>query len=342
MDKKFVLGVVGLRMGEAQLRGAIEKGFEIGAICDINPETLKKVGDAHNVPEEKRFTDYKDLVANPELTAVVVATPDQLHRCMTEEFLAAGKHVLCEKPLAITREDVNAIVAAAKKSDKICMVGQISRFAPGFAKAKEIIDAGTIGELYYVESEYAHDYMRIMSGTQEWRRDPNRHGVIGGGCHAVDLLRWIAGDPTEAFAYGVHKLLPMIEHDDATVAVLKFPNDVIGKVFVSTGCKRDYTMRTVLYGTKGTIICNNKDPEIELFTTTEEGDTIFPSQKVPVEISSHNAAREVEVFADCILNGTPLTMTAEEGAKTVAACMAIVDSAKAGGVPVTPNYNFED
>ncbi len=325
-------------MGNGQLTGAIDLGYEIGAICDIDEAQLKKIGDLHNIPEDRRFTDYKELVKNPNIDAVVIATPDQLHRSMTEEFLAAGKHVLCEKPLAITREDLDAIITAAKKSDKVCMVGQISRFAPAFAKAKELIEAGTIGELYYVESEYAHDYMRIMSGAREWRRDPNRHGVIGGGCHAVDLLRWLAGDPYEVFAYGVHKLLPMVPHDDATIAIMKFPNNVIGKVFVSTGCKRSYTMRTVIYGTKGTIICDNTSDTMQLFTV-DDTEWTKPVEILPVEIKNHNAKREVEVFVDAI-NGGELMMTAEEGARTCAACMAIIESAKEGGKIITPDYNF--
>ncbi len=336
----LVFAVIGLHFGRNHLIGAIKNGFEIGAICDKDPEVLKTIGDENNIPEDRRFTDYNDFLNDPRITAVSVALPDQLHRQVSEAFLKAGKHVICEKPLAITREDIDSIVKTAKESNKLFMVGQVCRFAPAFVKAKELIESGTIGELYYVESEYAHDYMRIVSGTQEWRRDPNRHGVIGGGCHAVDLLRWLAGDPTEVFAYGVHKLLPMLPHDDATISVLKFPNNVIGKIFVSTGCKRNYTMRTVLYGTKGTIICSNTDPELELFTTTEEGDTIFPSQKIAIDINNHNVSGEIEVFADCILNGTPLMMTAEEGAKSAATCMAIIESAKAGGVVVKPDYNF--
>ena len=69
------------------------------------------------------------------------------------------------------------------------------------------METGTIGDVYYVESEYAHDYMMLCD---TWRADPDRHGVIGGGCHAVDLLRWLAGDPVEVFAYGTHKLLPQV------------------------------------------------------------------------------------------------------------------------------------
>ena len=266
---------------------------------------------------------------------VSIAIPDQLHRQVACEFLAAGKHVLCEKPLALTREELSEIVKAEKESDARFMVGQICRFTPAFIKAKEIIESGAIGEIYYVESEYAHDYMYLVDN---WRSDPLRHGVIGGGCHAIDLLRWLAGDPIEVMAYGTHKLLPQVAYDDATISILKFPNDVIGKVFVSTGCKRNYTMRTLVYGTKGTIICDNTSDTMQLFTIGDDQMAHEP-EIIPVEVNNHNAAAEFRVFAEAIRNNTHIITDATEGAKTVAVCLAVVESSKTG-VPVKPDYNF--
>ncbi len=338
MEKKFTVGIIGLSVGRIHLDGAVRYGAEIGGICDLKEDFLEEMGEKYNIPAEKRFTDYRDILNNKEIDAVILATPDQLHRQQIVEFLDAGKHVMCEKPLALTREDIGAIVDAASKSDRKVMVGQICRFTPAFVKAKEIIDAGTIGDIYYVESEYAHDYMHILADMSIWRADPLRHGVIGGGCHAVDLLRWYVGDPVEVFAYGTHKLLPQVDYDDATISVLKFPNDIIGKVFVSTGCKRDYTMRTLIYGTKGTIICDNTSPTMRLYTVGENG-MAEEYETIEVDVNNHNAAREFEVFADAIFDKTPLEMTATEGAKTVAACHAIVESAKSG-MPVKPDYNF--
>lgn len=92
----------------------------------------------------------------------------------------------------------------------------------------------------------------------------------------IGLLRWLVGDPKEVFAYGTHKLLPQVPYDDATVAIMKFDENVMGKVFISTGCKRDYTMRTCIYGTKGTIICDNTSPTMTLFATDEDGVTKEP------------------------------------------------------------------
>ena len=326
---------IGMKFGMCHVEGAMSYGAEIAAICDCNEENLRFAGERYNIPEEKRITDYRDIIDNDEIDVVTVAIPDQQHVKVSCDLLRAGKHVLCEKPLALTREDIEEMVKVADESDAKFMVGQICRFTPAFEKAKEIIDSGTIGELYFVESEYAHDYMKLCD---DWRADPRRHGVIGGGCHAVDLLRWLAGDPIEVFAYGTHRLLPMVDYDDATIAIMKFSDNLAGKVFVSTGCKRDYTMRTVIYGTKGTIICDNTSPTLTLYTVDEEGVTKEP-QSIEVEVNNHNAVKEFEVFADAILNNKPVLTDAREGAKTVAVCLAIVEAATTGKI-VKPDYNF--
>ena len=148
------VAVIGLSMGEYHLVSVLQSGAEVTAICDTNPDTLQRVGDKHGIPAGRRFTDYRLLIDSPEIDAVLIVVPDQLHRTMCEEFLSAGKHVMCEKPLALTHADVSAIVSAANACDRVFMVGQICRFTPAFKKAKELIDAGTIGELYFVESEY--------------------------------------------------------------------------------------------------------------------------------------------------------------------------------------------
>ena len=333
--KPLKVAVAGLQFGMAHIEGALGCGAEIAAICDSNDAHLRAAGERYGIPAEKRFSDYHPLLQRDDIDAVAVAVPDQQHRALSCDFLAAGKHVLCEKPMALTREDTRAMISAADASGRLLMIGQICRFTPAFEKAKQLVSDGVLGDLYFVESEYAHDYMKIVDN---WRADPLRHGVIGGGCHAVDLLRWLAGDPCEVFAYGTHRLLPQVPYNDATVAVMKFDGDTMGKVFVSTGCKRDYTMRTVIYGTKGTLICDNTSPAMTLFTVGEDGMAHEP-QIIPVQVNNHNAAREFEVFAQAIRGEAPLVTDAREGAKTVEACLAIIESSATGRV-VRPDYDF--
>ena len=209
---------------------------------------------------------------------------------------------------------------------------------PGFIKAKELIDAGQIGDIFFIESEYAHDYSHIDS---PWRKDPVklRHGITGGGCHAVDLIRWLAGDPSEVSAYSNHMVLKDWPVDDCTIAIMKFPSGAVGKVFCSIGCKRNYTMRTVIYGTLGTIICDNTSPTMQLFENKDpdsDSDFITP-QELDVNINSHNVSEEIRVFIDALQSGGKMPVSSMEGASTIAVACATVESAKCG-TPVKIKY----
>lgn len=340
MNNSFNVGIIGLCMGKNHARGvAATEGAVAYAICDTNAKLLEETAAEFGIT--RTYSDYTQLLSEAEIDAVIIATPDQLHKEMVIAALRAGKHVLCEKPLALNHEDCEAIIQAAQLSDRKVMVGQISRYTPSFRKAKEIIDSGAIGELTFIESEYAHDYSAMLAQTSAaWRLHPDRNGVIGGGCHAVDLLRWIAGNPEEVMTYSTHKTLSGITpYPDTHISILKFPNGVIGKVFVSISCKRDYTMRSVFYGTKGTIIADNTSQSIKLFRQE-----LIPGMdhheipiSIPVEINNHNAAGEFQDFFEIVKNQKELETTVYEGANTVAVCLAITESAQTGH-PIQPKY----
>lgn len=325
-------------ISNSHIKGILDNpDTELAAIADVSDERIALAKEKYaDVPGVDYYHDYKDIIARDDIDAVIVTAPDQWHCEMTVAALEAGKHVLCEKPLALTRDECVRMVNAAEASGKKCMVGQVCRYAPGFAKAHEMIREGKIGDLFFVESEYAHDYSKIP-GYGGWRLDPKRHGFLGGGCHAVDLLRWIAGDPYEVTAYANRKMLTTWPTDDCTIAIWKFPDNVIGKVFVSTGCKRDYTMRSVFYGSEGTIICDNTSPDLKWYSTANASFTNAVS--VPVDIANHNMTAEIADFCDSILNDKPVPTPIVEGAKTVIAALAAVESSKTGA-PVAISYEF--
>ncbi len=314
-------------------------GAKLTAVHDVVEEYAKNRALENGL--DKWYTDYDQMLADGGFDCVIICSPDKFHVEQSVKALRAGYHVLCEKPLTMTLAECDQMVKAAKASDKVFMVGQVCRKTPGFVKAKEMVDAGEIGELFFVESEYAHDYSLLGHG--EWRRDPNylRHAIVGGGIHAMDLLRWIAGDPLEVFAYSNHKVLTDWPVDDCTISVLKYPKGVIGKVFCSIGCHRPYTMRTVLYGTKGTIIVDNTSPYLTLYNKLEiKGENKKPEykeEKIPVEVASHNMSAEIQDMCDVIQGKMPLEIDAVQGANSVALCLAAVESA-ATGLPVKPHY----
>ena len=330
------VGFIGLGMGRLHMQGAAaHPDAKIVACCDTN-EARRKNKDGVDITEEFKgcafYTDYKEMIEKETMDAIVIASPDQLHKEMCEYCLHAGLHVLCEKPLALTEEECLAIVAAAEKSDKKFMVGQICRYTPGFMGAKKLIEEGKIGDLTFVESEYAHDYGRMFEKKGDWRNDPLRNGVVGGGCHAIDLLRWIAGEIEEVCALSNRKIHPELPYDETHIAIMKIKGGIIGKVFVSVSCKRNYTMRSVFYGTKGTIITDNTSDKFTLFYTDDEGN--LQTESVPVVVNNHNATGEFADFYKAIAQDLPVSTPAIEGCKTVQAALAIVKSANMGGVPI--------
>ncbi|MBP5183345.1 MAG: Gfo/Idh/MocA family oxidoreductase [Lentisphaeria bacterium] len=339
---KYKVAVLGLRMGGEWAKAALAlPNAELCMVYDPAYGKNERIDTALLESRNIKRAMTEEEVYESDADVVVVASPDHFHAEQSVKALKAGKHVACEKPLAPTLEDCRKIIEAVKSSGKQFMTGQVCRYAPGFRTAKALFDAGRIGELTYVESEYAHDYHRAP-GYENWRKDPaiKRQGFLGGGCHALDLTRWIAGDPLEVSCFMNHKFMPDWPTPDTGVAIAKFPDDVIGRVFVSIGVQRPYTMRTCLYGTKGTIICDNTSPQIQICESTllsASGKLDFTS--IPVAVASHNVTSELREFLAYIEKGEPCPTDVYQGTKTVAFAEAAIRSAE-NGAPVKPDYDF--
>ena len=340
MSKKFNVVMIGCgAIADFHLQGVLAKEeCELYAVCDsATDDRLERRAKKYGAP--RMVKDYKELVDDPNVDIAIVATPDYSHKEIACAFLRAGKQVLLEKPMALVAEDCEEMRKVEKETGNRLMVGQVVRYNPNFKKAKQLVDSGAIGELVFVESEYAHDYMRSR-GYDDWRVNPLREGVIGGGCHAIDFLRWVAGNPTEVSAYSTHKYLTDWPVNDTTIAIYKFPNDVIGKVFCSIGVKRDYTMRTCLYGTEGTIIFESRGTEMKLYQCDKKGGMYTVPRLLPCQPVGHNMTAEISDFVDAIIAGKPNPISSIEGASTVAVCRATVESAKLGQ-PVQIKYPEE-
>ena len=106
---------IGMKFGMSHVEGAMSYGAEIAAICDSDEENLRFAGERYNIPKEKWVSDYREIAENPDIDAVTVAVPDQLHKQISCEMLRAGKHVLCEKPLALSRAEAQEVFDIAEQ-----------------------------------------------------------------------------------------------------------------------------------------------------------------------------------------------------------------------------------
>lgn len=322
------VGVLGMGAGKFWSEGVVaNKNAELTVIYDPNQEKSRQLAEQLKT---RAVSSEDDFFATP-LDIVIVATPDHLHVPQSVRALSLGSHVICEKPMAATVKDCQVINAAVRRYKKYFMVGQVCRYTKAFLTAKKFIDEGWIGEIAFIESEYYHNYAHAV-GADGWRKDPKirREGFIGGGCHAMDLIRWLAGHPTEVSCYMNHKYLTDWPTNDTGVAIMKFKSGAIGKVFVSVGVKAGYSMRTVIHGTQGSIVCDNTSPTIDVHSDRYLSVSGTRLWKIPVRVNSHNIAGEFNDFVDNLKAGRRPPLDEFEGTNTVAFGEACLISARTG------------
>lgn len=333
-EKKLGAAVIALKEGFRHMKAYHScADYNLLALCDPDREIIERRIKEVPVSNVRICSDYKEVLKMDDIDVVSVASPDYYHAEQSIAFLEAGKNVLCEKPMTLDLDEASAIAEAVRRTGKTFMIGHPTRYTPAFILAKKMIARGDIGELFMAETEYAHNY-RHVSGKNDWRKDIRRDPLLGGGCHAVDLLRWAVDDLIdEAFAYGTKKgLADWPIENDSYFCLYKFKKGVIGKVMCSIGLSRPYTMRSVFYGTKGTIICDNLSPKIQLssvpFYDSDKDWTDFID--IPVEVNNHNVESQVQLMADVILRGVENHADVIEGARTVSACCAAIEAARTG------------
>lgn len=204
---------------------------------------------------QRIYTDWRAALDAPDLDAIDICTPYFLHAEQTLAALDADKHVLCETPVCRSGEECRQMRwALLQHPDKVALAGHVARSWPTFVQAKKLVDEGAVGEVFYVSANYAHkpDPDEYPSG-KTWGRNITYHGRLGIGHHALDLLRWYAGDVFEVSGD---------QSDKAGVAVLRFKGGALGKVFSSGAVVRPYVLSLSVYGDQGTILCYWSENEL--------------------------------------------------------------------------------
>lgn len=229
----------------------------LAGICDSNAGNIARFKQATGCacPE---YDDYRRLLA-ADIDAVVVASPNAMHAEMCLAAAKAGKHIFCEKPMAITLGDCRCVRDAVSKSGVRYLIGYHRRLNPLYQYAKGLLDRGDLGQAFLVESDYIHHVPGDMD-IWSWLGKESIAGSLfhAGSGHNVDLIRYFGGELIEvACMKGTFLPRPQqVETEDTALAIFKFASGAIGKVHCCVGpvCPFQFNLR--LYGTKGTVMNN--------------------------------------------------------------------------------------
>ena len=254
-------------------------------LCGRNPRAVKEA--AKRLGWEEAATDWREVVRRKDIDVVDVSTPGDSHATIAIAAARAGKAVFCEKPLANTVRDAEAMLAAVKKAGVVHMICHNYRRAPAVMLAKKMIDSGELGEIYHYRGTYLQDWILDPKLPLLWRFQKSRagSGALGDiSSHSIDLARFLVGEITELSAAlkTFIRERPLLDNprkkgrvtvDDASAAVVRFANGALGTIEgtrVAPG-RKNYN-RFEINGSKGSVAFNlERMNELEVYLTSDPG-----------------------------------------------------------------------
>ena len=226
--------VIGLGVGRRHIQAYRRlEGVEVRAICAQSAESVDTARKEYGVPDGS--TDYREIVDRQDVQLVSICSPDGQHAEQALFALQCGKHVLVEKPVAVTLDEARALVDAVRSSGLTFASGQSYRFVPQFQALRVAAAAGQLGRLYLLQGRYEQDLSAMAErGPGYWRvRDPQDF-LLGAGIHLVDFLRWAGGEVVEVAAYASHAL-EFYPGSENWVLGLRFASGAAGQAVVAVG-----------------------------------------------------------------------------------------------------------
>jgi predicted dehydrogenase len=328
------VGIIGMgMMGKsfAQICTQLWEAKLVG-VSDVVEEAGKSAAATFNAPF---YQDWNDLIARPDVQAVVVATPESAHVLPTIAALERGKGVLVEKPIADNMPDAMKMIAAVEKTKGVLLVGHVQRFNTQYALAKQLVDEGKIGDVQYVQT-------RKLNGRGAQNRLQGRSSLpMFLGVHDYDIVRWFAAsDPARIFAESQFVVLKKLGYDveDTNMALITFKNGVLAACetgwILPPGHPNTSDHRLWIQGTDGRI-------DIELMNqgmmVSMNDRTNIPGIAFMPRVGSDIRGpfvEEVKHFLACIRDGVAPLITPHDAVAALRIAEAVTESARTH-MPVT-------
>ena len=305
---------------------------------DLNQARAKEISETFG---GTAFDSIEDLLADPSIDAVSVCTANHTHAAITIQALQAGKHVLCEKPMATTLEDCQAMVDAANKAGKVLVIGQNQRLTKTHKKARELIRNGEIGQIIGFRTTFGH------GGPETWSIDPGKNtwffdkniAVMGAmadlGIHKTDLLLFLSDQKiveTTAHLTTIDKRGAdgeLIKVDDTAICVYQLENGAIGTMTASWTFYGPEDNTTIIYGTKG-IMRLYEDPQFSIQLFLKGGEKIYHQIDTTQTNENQTSSGVIDAFVESVITGQGGELAAGKVLESMKVIFASIESSQTG------------
>lgn len=335
MERKIGFGIIGC---------GVIADFHANALFGLPEEAvLVGVADAR-LPAAERFAREKqvrafesvdELLACPEIDVVTICVPSGLHAELAIKAANAGKHIIVEKPMAITKEQLDAMEEACERNGVMLSSVAQSRFTSGVRKAKQAIEEGYLGKLVCADVYMKFNRSQEYYNTGGWRGTKAMDGggaLMNQGIHGVDLLLYLAGDVKSVYAVS-KTLARQIEVEDTLSAVVEFKSGATGVIQATTSVYPGYPRRLELNGDKGTIVLEEGnlirwDMEDTTLPAVTLKSNVRSSASAPTDFSADNHTKQFKDVIQALRGGTKPLVDLREGRRAVDLILAIYQSAE--------------
>jgi predicted dehydrogenase len=305
----------------------------ITVCCDT--DASKAAQRAQMVGNARVATDLHEVLRDPEVDAVDICTPHHLHAEAAIAAAKAGKHILCQKPLANTLEECDAMIAAAREAGVILYYGEMNHTTPAATEAKRVIEAGRIGHLTGVQATYSHWQGGEILSTA-WRYDPHLAGggqLMDGGIHYIDLMLNIGG-PIEAVTCFTTQFRPELGGEDTAVVNARFTGGHLGTLFSSHAAGIWLPQSNfIAFGTEGVLTLGGPIGALTLHRKDlpERHEVLLQERGDPF-------ATMIGRYLDTVLQGSPNPAPGEVGRENLQVVLAAYESARLGREVRLPSH----
>ncbi len=335
--KKYNVGMIGYGWAAGAHIDAINAttSGQVTAVYSSRPLDEGELSAKHGRPM-KAYSKLEDMLADPEIHAVDISSYPSQHKEQAVAAAKAGKHLILEKPMAMTLEDCREIVKAANEAKVKGCVCFECRFSGQFTSTKALVDEGLLGDLHYGEIDYYHG-IGPWYGQFRWNifKKDGGSALLTAGCHALDALLMFMGNDVEAVSSLSTKsrseIFAPYEYDTSSVTILHFKGGRVGKCAAIVDCLQPYYFHTHLVGSHGSLL-DNKFHSAKLHTDKHGWSNLNMKMLDSGDVSDHPYQTQFQAFFDALDEGKDMPLTSlAESLKSFEVLFAADKSAAEGG-----------